>query len=308
MKCNYILVLLIFLFVIYVKTETEFNITAISGCTYQINPSGPYQQLVDGNIHKYWYAPQCSFEGQDNIYYCYFKTDKPVNVTGYKITLADDADDEEDSNPTKWYLKGKAKENDEWVEMHSKYEPMDSNLEPNKNFSYVVTTPGLFQYFVYIVTQLYDEDEDSINLGELWLLTPCANDKLASEKGCTCGKSVCNVGLLCKDGACLSSCPKDSKVNDKCFCSLTNICSKDQLCDPNNTCISSCPGPSEGIYQQHQKTASVIQTQTFAIKGKSAITKNAFLLVQPMLQHQKTDASVNQTFAIKDNYAKMVIV
>ena len=111
MKWNSRLVLLISLFVIYVKTEsidTDYNITALAGCSGLMSHLD-YPNLVDKDIKTTWYARSCTFEGQDNVWYVSFTTSRLVEVVGYKITLAFSGNDLSQSNPKSWILKAKEK-------------------------------------------------------------------------------------------------------------------------------------------------------------------------------------------------------
>lgn len=254
MKCNYILVLLIFLFVIYIKTETEFTITAINGCVN--NPFADYNKLFDQNLQIMWYAHTCSFEGQNDIYYVYFKTDKLVEVTGYKIILADSAANYPGNVPKTWVFKAKKKEGDSWVEIDERVNWTD-NIRGNGIYTFILNNPGEYQYFVYIVTSTQNKG-NPVSLAELWLLTPCTNDQTASEKGCTCGTTVCNKGELCKNSACLSTCPgNDIAPKDGCMCGggVTNICNQGLFCYSGH-CLSSCP--KNGIAPQNGCTCNAI--------------------------------------------------
>ena len=90
MKWNSRLVLLISLLIIYVKTQpinTDYDITPLGGCP-GVGKQTNYTSLVDKNILTTWSALNCTFEGQDNVWYVSFTTSRLVEVAGYVISLA----------------------------------------------------------------------------------------------------------------------------------------------------------------------------------------------------------------------------
>ena len=240
------LVLLISLFIIFVKiesTNTPFTVEALSGCEGGETKYN-YDKLVDGNIKTTWYTFKCDFEGQ-SVYYVEFKTNRLVEVYGYKITLASDGGEYEDYNPYKWVLKAKEKVSDTWTDIDSQTQYMSS--VPNYgNFTYTVSKPGNYSYFAYVITDVQSQNAgNAIKLGEFWLLEieSCPNEGVAPQIGCKCGSTtnICNVGQICKDDQCLSSCQNDQTAAESaCYCDLTtNICSVGQICK-NDQCLSSC--------------------------------------------------------------------
>ena len=240
MKCYSRLVLLISLLIIYAKTaDSTIRFTALNGCG---QGSEGYDKLVDGKISTSWFASRCSFEGQSEIYYVYFKASEVFHVTGYTITLAYDGGKYGLNNPRTWVLKAKRNENDGWVEIDSKNYILFGPFGNYANNSYIVQTSGLYQYFVYIVTSLNGENTN-INLGELWLMTLCLNNiRIETEIGCTCNNNICKKGQLCKDGKCLSDCPSNGAApNIGCICGgIKNICIGGELCNSNNICVPVC--------------------------------------------------------------------
>ena len=245
MKCYSRLVLLISLLIIYAKTaESTISFTALDGCVNRVNyPATGYDKLVDGKISTTWFAPQCSFEGQSEIYYVYFKASEVFHVTGYTITLAEDGGQYVNNNPKDWVLKAKENEKDGWLEIDSKNNiNLAWGVVNYGNYSYIVQTPGLYQYFVYIVTSTYKKG-DYINLGELWLMTFCPNNiRIETEIGCTCNNNICKKGQLCKGGNCLYDCPSNGAApNIGCICGgIKNICNGGELCNSNNICVPVC--------------------------------------------------------------------
>ena len=103
------LVLLISLFIIYIKTEStsDFDITPLAGCPgYNNEKNYNYTNLVDKNIRTKWFANKCTFEeGQEKVWYVSFTTSRPVEVAGYKLTLS--VSDYHENNPKSWILKAK---------------------------------------------------------------------------------------------------------------------------------------------------------------------------------------------------------
>ena len=230
------LVLLISLFIIFVKiesTNTPFTVEALSGCD-TIFGAG-YDKLVDGNIETAWYTYKCDFEGE-SVYYVRFKTNRLVEVYGYKITLAYDGGVNNKNNPYKWVLKAKEKVSDTWTDIDSQTQYMSS--VPNYgNFTYTVSKPGNYSYFAYVITDVQSQNaNNAIKLGEFWLLEieSCPNEGVAPQIGCKCGltTNICNVGQICKDDQCLSSCQNDQTAPERgCYCGLTtNICNQGQFC------------------------------------------------------------------------------
>ena len=242
MKCYSRLVLLISLLIIYAKTaESTISFTALDGCVY--DSATGYDKLVDGKISTTWFAPECSFEGQSEIFYVYFKASEVFHVTGYTITLAEDGARYYNNNPKNWVLKAKKNEKDGWLEIDSKNNiNLATGIVNYGNYSYIVQTPGLYQYFVYIVTSTYWKG-DPINLGELWLMTFCPNNtRIETEIGCTCNNNICKKGQLCKGGNCLYDCPSNGAApNIGCICGgIKNICNGGELCNSNNICVPVC--------------------------------------------------------------------
>ena len=243
MKCYSRLVLLISLLIIYAKTaESTISFTALDGCDGDDSTTGS-DKLVDGKISTTWFGPQCSFEGQSEIYYVYFKASEVFHVTGYTITLAEDGGLYGNNNPKNWVLKAKKNEKDGWLEIDSKNNIyLAWGIVNYGNYSYIVQTPGLYQYFVYIVTSTYKKGE-YINLGELWLMTFCPNNiRIETEIGCTCNNNICKKGQLCKGGNCLYDCPSNGAApNIGCICGgIKNICNGGELCNSNNICVPVC--------------------------------------------------------------------
>ena len=243
MKCYSRLVLLISLLIIYAKTaESTISFTALDGCDGDVSSTGS-DKLVDGKISTTWFGPQCSFEGQSEIYYVYFKASEVFHVTGYTITLAQDGGQYVNNNPKDWVLKAKENEKDGWLEIDSKNNIyLAWGIVNYGNYSYIVQTPGLYQYFVYIVTSTFKKGE-YINLGELWLMTFCPNNiRIETEIGCTCNNNICKKGQLCKGGNCLYDCPSNGAApNIGCICGgIKNICNGGELCNSNNICVPVC--------------------------------------------------------------------
>ena len=133
-----------------------------------------YASLVDGNTHTKW----CSDENYSECspWVCQFQTVSPVSVTGYTLTTCNDTyDDTSDytidyryRNPTRWELKAKVNEDDEWTEIDSRnvYENGDDSLpETNTTESQVYaiadSLQGIYQYFCFTVYEITAPEIDS---------------------------------------------------------------------------------------------------------------------------------------------------
>ncbi len=213
MKWNSILVILISLVVMCVKTEstnTDFDITPLAGCSGTSSNTN-YTKLVDKDLKTYWNASRCIFEGQDNVWYFSFTTSRLVEVAGYKITLFSQAISNSANNPKSWILKAREKEDQSWETID---ERTDERIEAvnNGNYTFNVNKTGNYQYFAFVVTSLQDSSSN-ILLGELWLLSSCPNDDIASNE-CICGANgnVCNEGQKCNGVVCLYPPPTQVSV------------------------------------------------------------------------------------------------
>ena len=235
MKWNSRLVILISLIMIYVKTEstnTDYDSTVLAGCSSSSSDFN-YTKLVDKNIKTYWGANKCTFEGQDNVWYVSFTTSRLVEVAGYKITLAHIISYNPTTVPKSWILKAKEKEDQSWEIIDERTDETIAAVN-NGNYTFYVNKPGNYQYFAFVVTSLQGPSSNII-LGELWLLSSCPNDDIASNE-CICGANgnVCNEGQMCYSGDCifLSACPNDDiapKIG--CICGANGkICKEGQKC------------------------------------------------------------------------------
>ena len=240
MKCNSRLVLLMSLFIIYIKTEsinTDFDITPLAGCPgYNNDPNNNYTNLVDKDETTNWLANSCTFEeGQEKVWYVSFTTSRPVEVGGYEITLS--GINYHENNPKSWILKAKERENQNWKDIDERDYPM-TNEYGYKNFIFNVNKPGKYQYFAFVVTSLQTGNKNGfITLGELSLILSCPNDDIAPKMGCMCGENgnICEEGQKCYSGDCyfLSACPNDEIVPKMgCICGTDgNVCKEGQKCN-----------------------------------------------------------------------------
>ncbi len=152
MKWNSRLVLLVSLFIIYIKTEsinTDFDITPLAGCPgYDNEQVYNYTNLVDKNINTDWLASSCTFEeGQENVWYVSFTTSRPVEVAGYKITLTSEggSSDDHESHPKSWILKAKESKNQNWKDIDERTYLMTEEVNYG-NYTFNVKKPGKYQY------------------------------------------------------------------------------------------------------------------------------------------------------------------
>ena len=188
----------------------------------------------------------CTFEeGQENVWYVSFTTSRPVEVAGYKITLAHLVSYNPTTVPKSWILKAKEKEDQSWEIIDERTDETIAAVN-NGNYTFNVNKPGNYQYFAFVVTSLQGPTSN-ILLGELWLLSSCPNDDIASNE-CICGANgnVCNEGQMCYSGDCifLSACPNDDiapKIG--CICGANgNICKEGQKC---NDVVCLYPPPTQ---------------------------------------------------------------
>ena len=206
MKCYSRLVLLISLFLIFEKTESAIELENFDGCSNKLNHG--LEKIFDRNLNTDWITGPCYFENQ-NVFYASFKTKSEVQVTGYKITLAHDANDFKSYNPKSWVLKAKQTETAQYQDIHSTTVTIDSCKTNYHNYSYVFENSITYQYFALVISSTQGADE--VSLGELWLLASCTNGQIETYCGCTCNREVCEYGQLCRKGKCLtlSTCPKN---------------------------------------------------------------------------------------------------
>ena len=149
--------------------------TATDGMQETGNENEGYQKLVDGkymegNFTK-WKTLSTAFpsgEGTDVAYhYVDFHADAPIPVSKYILTTGDDNASNPGRNPKSWILKAKQNENDQWTtiaEVNNDTRLQDVNYT---DYEYAVSTPGAYQYFRFMVSELKGEYSQYLQLGEL---------------------------------------------------------------------------------------------------------------------------------------------
>ena len=116
------------------------------------DPRQGYANLVDGSTEGYRW--RTNMTGENPSSYCMFHTNQFVNVTGYTLTTGNQ---NVSGDPTVWTLKAKRNKGDAWMVIDSRNVNENSgDALPSgrtKDKSYTVEVPGVYQYFLFEVTQ-----------------------------------------------------------------------------------------------------------------------------------------------------------
>ena len=158
--------------------------TATSG-TAGYNTAEGYASLVDGNIQTKWCSNKNEHSGYDNGWICEFNASKPVNVTGYTLTTANDVESDYnyDRNPIVWSLQAKLNSGDEWTTIDSRNAPYPSDdALPRINFTsntYTIAanSQGAYQYFRFVVSESMG---NLMQLAELTLQTASVSSNISN--------------------------------------------------------------------------------------------------------------------------------
>ena len=143
----------------YIVKKTLYNIKGIAAMpTYTATdgtggstPQQGYKNLLDGSTGGYMWRTSIS-EGDPA--FCEFHADQPFNVTGYTLTTGNQ---NVIGDPTVWTLQAKLNEGDAWTVIDSRNvttTPGDAlPTGRGKGKNYTVQNPGIYQYFLFEVTQ-----------------------------------------------------------------------------------------------------------------------------------------------------------
>ena len=124
--------------------------TATDGTDGSIPQQG-YKNLLDGSTGGYMWRTSIS---EDHPAFCMFHADQPFRVTGYTLTTSNQ---NATGDPTVWTLQAKQNEGDAWTVIDSRNtttnpsDALPSGRTTGKN--YTVQNPGIYQYFLFEVTQ-----------------------------------------------------------------------------------------------------------------------------------------------------------
>ena len=136
----------------YTKTTTHSGYT-YDGGTASSNDSP--SNLVDGKKnYPFQYTKWCTNTGDkvDDIWYCEFHTESPVQVNGYTITTGHDNSSWNNRNPKNWVLKAKADAGDSWTTIATVTNDATLKDEDCKPFDFIVDVHGIYQYFRFEVS------------------------------------------------------------------------------------------------------------------------------------------------------------
>ncbi len=140
--------------------------TATSGTAGFSDEEG-YASLVDGNNNTKW----CSNEEKkaDGAWYVEFQTASAVQVFGYMLRTAADAETYPGRNPTDWVLKGKRSSADDWTVIDTKTANTSLPATNDTEVDFDADNPGTYQYFRFEISG--NKSGDIMQLTEMKLFT-----------------------------------------------------------------------------------------------------------------------------------------
>ena len=148
--------------------------TTHSGYTYDGGTSSTYGEapsnLVDGKKSSDNRSKWCTSTGDkvNDIWYCEFHTESPVQVNGYTITTGDDNSDRNNRNPKDWVLKAKVNSGDSWTTIATVTNDATLKDEDYKSFDFNVDVHGIYQYFRFEVSANQGDGDMQIEELELF--------------------------------------------------------------------------------------------------------------------------------------------
>ena len=148
--------------------------TTHSGYTYDGGTESAYGEdpsdLVDGKKIYYNHSKWCTHTSDkvDDIWYCEFHTESPVQVNGYTITTGNDNSSSNNRNPKDWVLKAKADAGDSWTTIATVTNDATLKDEDYKAFDFNVDVHGIYQYFRFEVSATRGADVMQIEELELF--------------------------------------------------------------------------------------------------------------------------------------------
>ena len=122
--------------------DIPLTYTAYDGTRHPYDPSRDFDKLLSGE--DYWWEHSKDYYSGEDLF-CEFFLSEPMAVTGYTMKT-----DNSDDSPTKWTLKGKRSENDDWKLIDSRDVTVNSEdkvTEDAKTYTLDEDNQDTYQYF-----------------------------------------------------------------------------------------------------------------------------------------------------------------